>query len=320
LSEQVAERADVIESVFRQLTGGRYRDGCGGIAHTGAGSALALGTAVRERRAPDLDLRARWGQVASHLGAGLRLLEALRPAARDAAVVEAILEPGGRVCHAQGQACTDSARAVLRAAVRRIDRARTRAGRQDVDAALSSWEGLVSGRWSLVDRFEADGRRYIVARRNDPSVADPRGLDRREAQVAEYLALGHSEKQIAYALGLSPSAVSRLLHSALRKLGLSSRAELAALFAGFGGGFDCSELLAAGEPLTVLMRSAPERASAPLSRAELEVAGLACRGRSDAEIAAQRGASSRTVENQLHAIYRKLGIHSRTELAARLSA
>ena len=51
--------------------------------------------------------------------------------------------------------------------VRRIDRARTRAGREDVDAALGMWEGLVDGRWSLVDplrriaRVEGVGRQEL---------------------------------------------------------------------------------------------------------------------------------------------------------------
>jgi DNA-binding NarL/FixJ family response regulator len=249
------------------------------------------------------------------LGAGLRLLYGLS-SARDE---EAIFEPGGKLCHARGQARCDSAREVLRDAVRRIDGARTRAGRGDPESALSSWQGLISGRWSLVDRFEADGRRYVVALRNDPEVARPPGLSRREAQVAEYLALGHSEKEIAYTLGLSQSAISRRVSSAVRKLGLRSRAELAALASAFASGVAFREAELAGARLAI--GSAPISASpAELSRAERQIAALASRGRSDAEIASERGASRRTVENQLHHIYRKLGVHSRAELAARLSA
>jgi DNA-binding CsgD family transcriptional regulator len=322
LSEQLADRADLVECAFRRFTKGRFADGCGGIAHSGDGRALAVGIGLPERRPTDPTIRGRWSQIASHLGAGLRLIEAFAPSGRDRDDdEEAILEPDGRVAHARGLARCDSARDALRAAVRRIDSARTRSGRSDVETALASWEGLVSGRWSLVDRFEADGRRYVVARRNDPNVRDPRGLERREAQVAEYLALGHSEKQISYSLGLSAPSVSRLLRGAMRKLGLRSLAELAALFAGFGRGDSLREVRVAGEPLAVGTRElAPPTALVGLSRAEREVASLACHGRSDVEIARERGASSRTVENQLHAVYRKLGIHSRTELAARLSA
>ena len=52
-----------------------------------------------------------------------------------------------------------------------------------------------------------------------------------------------------------------------------------------------------------------------LSAAEREVARLALEGRSNAEIASRRGTSACTVANQLAAIFRKLGISSRTELA-----
>jgi DNA-binding NarL/FixJ family response regulator len=317
LSEQVPERADCVAETFRKMSGGRFSDGCGGIAHSGDGRAIAIGVPLRERRASNAATRQRWAQVAGHLGAGLRLLHALDPSESE----EAVLEPSGRVCHARGVARMSTAREVLREAARRIDAARTRAGRSDADAALASWEGLVGGRWSLIDRFESDGRRYLVARRNDPTVPDPRGLSRGEAQVAEFLATGHSEKQIAYALGISPSAVSRRMHSALRKLGLRSRAELSSLFSAFDGGLETREWQVGGHELRVASCASPSPQSlGALSRAEREVAGLVSHGYSDAQIACARGASPRTVENQLQGIYRKLGIHSRTELAARLSA
>ena len=317
LSEQVPDRADCVAATFQKMSGGRFSDGCGGIAHSGDGRALAIGVPLRERRPSNLATRQRWARVAGHLGAGLRLLHALDPSDSE----EAILDPSGHVCHARGVARMSSAREVLREAVRRIDAARTRAGRSDADTALASWEGLVGGRWSLLDRFESDGRRYWVARRNDPEVPDPRGLSRGEAQVAEFLATGHSEKQIAYALGISASAVSRRLQCALRKLGLRSRAELSSLFAAFGGGLAAREWQVGGHQLR--FASCPNSLPASLdalSRAEREVADLVTHGYSDAQIACARGASPRTVENQLHGIYRKLGIHSRTELAARLSA
>ena len=316
LCEQVPDRADAVEAAFRRLTRGRFADGCGGIAHSGDGRAIALGAAVRERRPADAVTRARWQRAASHLGAGLRLMCALHPEPP-----EAILEPGGRVRDARGPAQTASARELLRVAARRVDSARSRAGRSDADAALASWEGLVAGRWSLVDHFESDGRRFVVARRNELSVPDPRGLSQSEAQVAQLLALGQSQKQIAYTLGLSPSSVSRRIQSGVRKLRVRSRAELAAVFASVGRGGALSRLELAGEDLHVrACRAVSSDALDQLSPAERAVAGLASLGRSDAEIARQRGASARTVENQLQSAYRKLGVHSRTELAARVSA
>ncbi len=35
----------------------------------------------------------------------------------------------------------------------------------------------------MVDRFDSDGRRFIVAIKNDPAHSDPRGLTPRERQI-----------------------------------------------------------------------------------------------------------------------------------------
>jgi DNA-binding CsgD family transcriptional regulator len=58
--------------------------------------------------------------------------------------------------------------------------------------------------------------------------------------------------------------------------------------------------------------------SKDLSDAEKEVAKLLLAGRSNAEIAAARGRSVRTVANQVASIFRKLRVGSRLELAVAL--
>jgi DNA-binding NarL/FixJ family response regulator len=55
-----------------------------------------------------------------------------------------------------------------------------------------------------------------------------------------------------------------------------------------------------------------------LTRAEAEVANDAIAGLSNTAIARRRRRSPRTIANQLGAIYRKLGVASRAELAAKL--
>jgi DNA-binding CsgD family transcriptional regulator len=167
-----------------------------------------------------------WARVAAHVGAALRLRLALgdRPARTDGA--EAVLTPDGAIVHAEAEAV--SARAELREAVI----ARTRARTAGTHEGLAPWTALVEGRWSLVDVFESDGRRYVVARPNDPSVPDPRALSVRERQVAALAALGRSNKAIAYEMGLATSRVGTLVAHAARKLGVGSRAELVALVRG----------------------------------------------------------------------------------------
>jgi DNA-binding CsgD family transcriptional regulator len=102
--------------------------------------------------------------------------------------------------------------------------------RRDPDAAVAAWKGLVSTRWSLVDHFESDGKRYVLAHRNDVALSGFEALTARERQALGFAALGHGNKLIAYELGVAPSTVAVLLHRAARKLGASSRAELIATY------------------------------------------------------------------------------------------
>jgi DNA-binding NarL/FixJ family response regulator len=131
---------------------------------------------------------------------------------------EAVLRPNGRLEHAVGPATSAPAREALALAARCIDRARGSLRRRDPSEAVEIWRGLVAGRWSLVDRFDSDGRRFLVAHKNDPSMRDPRGLTERERQVVGYADLGRSNKAIAYELGISPSTVGAILTNARAKL------------------------------------------------------------------------------------------------------
>ena len=151
------------------------------------------------RLAPQLT--SRYAKLGAHIAAGLRLRRAVT-----SLVDEAVIDRGN-VAHATGEAKSASARTALRAAVRAADRARGALRTRDPELALATWRGLVAGRWSLVDRFEADGRRYWVAHPNAPDARDPRALTPRERQVAAFVALGHSNKLIAYELGISTSTV-----------------------------------------------------------------------------------------------------------------
>jgi DNA-binding CsgD family transcriptional regulator len=176
-------------------------------------------------------------QVAVHVAAAYRLRRALegRALSETDERVEAILAPDGRVEHATEPAKAAAARHALRQHAQAIDRARSRL-RGEPTEALALWKGLVAGRWSLVDRFDSDGRRYLIALKNDPTVHDPRALTLRERQAAGFAALGLSNKLIAYTLGISAAAVSLHLKRACQKLNLSARAELVTLFAASGHG------------------------------------------------------------------------------------
>lgn len=198
--------------------------------------------------------KALWDRVAAHLRAALRLrlrLAALEPAARRAGArrpgygaaadgadgrVEAVLDRRGRVHHLEAPA--ESARDALRDAVVAMDRVRREgrargkggAGRKGSVRTLASWRALVRGRWTVVDDFEDATERFVVARANRPVSPPATALSTREREVLAALALGRTDKVVAYELGLSHSTVRVLVARAKAKLGATSRADLLARF------------------------------------------------------------------------------------------
>ncbi|WP_165960239.1 AAA family ATPase [Actinocrispum wychmicini] len=70
---------------------------------------------------------------------------------------------------------------------------------------------------------------------------------------------------------------------------------------------------------TELTRVQPARSGGTLTKTERKIAELVATGLTNREVAAQLFASVRTVEGHLAAVYRKLGVRSRTELARLLS-
>ena len=115
---------------------------------------------------------------------------------------------------------------LLRAAAVQLDGRGRVLDEADARRAIRLWEALVCGRWSLVDWFDAAGRRFIIAKPNAPGPRCPRGLTNRERQVALSAALGESSKVTGYRLGISPSRVSALLKAAMGKLGVRTKAQL----------------------------------------------------------------------------------------------
>ena len=99
------------------------------------------------------------------------------------------------------------------------------ASNQDITSRFVR-EALVQGRWSTVDWFDSDGRRYVLSIPNAPHVIDPRGLTEQETQVVWYVVHGLMSKMIGYHLGVSKGRVSALLSSAMRKLSVQTRAQL----------------------------------------------------------------------------------------------
>lgn len=185
----------------------------------------------------------RWQMVAAHVEAGHRLRAALKSADYEERApaslpqdAEAVLDPRDfRIAEAVGAAKAPSMRHRLRQAAIAIDRARGPMRKTDPQKGLEGWKALVQGRWSVVDWFDTDGRRFVLAVPNPPEVSDPRGLTERERQIAWMAAAGMTNKLIAYRLGLSTSRISLALRRTMRKLGVSTRAQLARKVQGLPG-------------------------------------------------------------------------------------
>jgi DNA-binding NarL/FixJ family response regulator len=214
-------------------------------------------------------------------------------------------------------ATTRAQRERLGGAARSIATARGALRRRDPEAALEIWRGLVSGRWSLVERAQAGGATVLIAHRNEPRAPDPRGLSPRERAIVELVLDGASNKQVAYTLGSSHGTVASHLRRALRKLGFASRVDLMRVGA-LAAGQATRSRLGAGLDVVVLERGAPGW-ELPLTEAERAVALLVCEGLTNAQIAHRRGTAARTVANQLASTFGKLGVGSRAELALLMS-
>lgn len=264
-----------------------------------------------------------WLRVAAHLAAAERLRRAART--RPLHDFDVILDERGAVCDADAAAlASDSTRDLLRHAVMTSESAQRlrRLGRGD--DALALLPALWDGNWSVIDVWDTDGRRYYAAAQNPPEGAAVRALSHREQQVVHAATSDAALKVIAADLGLSESAVSRHLTTALRKLGLPTRTDL------IRASVAHRRLLRLGDagvamrpttdpgttPLQVLTSDLAGDWAQPLTTAETRVASLMLQGLEDAAIAQSLGVSQRTVANQCAAIFHKLGIGSRIQLAA----
>jgi DNA-binding CsgD family transcriptional regulator len=147
--------------------------------------------------------RSAWNELAAELGSALRLHQAIaaEPAGQEpSAPPNAIM----KLCGNGG------------------------AQRANAEQAAALWRGLLDGRWSLVAETNAQGKRVLLVRRTNSQVW-PR-LSEREKRVARSVLMGQSNKSISFELGISPAATTAFVGSALKKLGLHSRAELSGAF------------------------------------------------------------------------------------------
>jgi two-component system response regulator NreC len=158
--------------------------------------------AEARRHQPDvivMDLQMPTGDAVDHMPAVLRAAQQARIlilSMRD----EPAAVRGAFAAGASGYVLKEAADAELVTAVRAVA-----AGQQYVQATLGA---------------------RLLAARSSPGAQSAEGLSERERQVARLLALGHANAEIAKILWISPRTAETHRAHVMRKLGLSTRAEL----------------------------------------------------------------------------------------------
>lgn len=90
------------------------------------------------------------------------------------------------------------------------------------------WNELFAGEWKLLDQFDQEGHRYVIARRRRrPAEA---ALEPSEWDALALRAQGAPLKVIADELKVSMPTASRRIKSGMKKLGIRTASDLARLF------------------------------------------------------------------------------------------
>jgi DNA-binding NarL/FixJ family response regulator len=202
------------------------------------------------------------------------------------------------------------------------------AANERVDLA-EIWQALVGGTMTVVHDFFTQERCGLVLAATAHLPNEP--LMGRRLLVLEAILRGSCQKRIAIELDFAPSTVATDARSALTRLGVKCRPSrvhpllmLAATSAQATAGVvwaDRCRLPTSTGGLMVIGIPRPDRSLEPLlPRAELDVVRHLVEGDCYEKISSDRGTSSRTIANQIAAVFRRLKVSGRSELLQQLFA
>jgi DNA-binding NarL/FixJ family response regulator len=188
------------------------------------------------------------------------------------------------------------------------------------------WKELSLGLCKIVDTFFTRSRCTIVT---VPAPGPAVPLEGRRLEILEAVLCGEGQKRIAIELGLAPSTVALNARLALNALGVSCRpsrvhpllmlSAKAASTANLRVTGSLSFLNHGDDLFRVVGTPRPDlELSDLLPPAELAVVRCLVEGASYAQIARERGTSTRTIANQITAVFRRMKVSGRSELLLRL--
>jgi DNA-binding NarL/FixJ family response regulator len=189
------------------------------------------------------------------------------------------------------------------------------------------WRELTRGTTVIVDGFFTAERCYLVVAVKTGTDAAP--LEGRRLDIVEAVLGSHPQKNIAAELGLAPSTIALNARLALESIGVRckpSRSHPLLMLAARSSNeprlvlVTCSSFVGPDErELRVISVARPDQHLASiLPRAELAVIRWLIEGLCYREIAERRGTSTRTIANQITAVFRRLRVSGRNELVHRL--
>jgi len=214
------------------------------------------------------------------------------------------------------------AQQALRLAARKAD-----AGATHQINATQLWCELARGATTIVDGFFCEERCYLVL--TPKTDTDAVALEGRRRDILETVLSGLPQKNVAFSRVLAPSTVALNARLGLESLGVyckPSRAHPLLMLAARAMSetklmlLTCASFTTAeGRALRVVSMPRPDLGLNPiLPPAELDVIRLLIEGLPYKEIAGRRGTSTRTIANQITAVFRRLRVSGRNELVHRL--
>jgi DNA-binding CsgD family transcriptional regulator len=190
------------------------------VASDASGVGVLINVHLRSTFVLDRTASATFSQLAMHIASASQLRES------EGADDVAVFRRDGTLVHADPDVREAAAITPLRDVVRAMTRLQTdRAGA----APLAKVTSRVEAQWTVVAHFSDKSDEFVVARRNAAPVLAVPGMEKltpRECEVVSFLALGHSQKAIAYELGIAPSPVRVLIARARVTLGVKDTSEL----------------------------------------------------------------------------------------------